>query len=413
MPLHPVIAGLRHHALTATLLTIQVACTCAIVSNIVVILANRIDRLEIATGLAEQELSIVGSTLVDADADTAATRDADLRALRAIPGVTAAAAVDLLPLGKSESSYGTCPGKAALERAIAQRSLESAGCLMPSVYSGTPGFLAAMGVRLVAGRAFTPEEFVDEPDAVGSAILSRRLAERLYPGGDALGKSIYTGAGNPIRVVGIVDTLLRPRPGRSLGEDSGDTMLWPLRPTGNSSTYLLRSPQRDRDRVLAAAVRALLEIEPDRLVPERRVRTYEQLRHDYFLRDLNMLDMLLASAAALLFVTGLGLAGLAGFWVQQRTRSIGIRRAMGARRRDILRYFQLENFLIVSFGVMLGTALALGLNALLVRWYELPAIPPAHMVAGACVLWFVGQLSVLHPALRAAAIPPSLATRAA
>jgi putative ABC transport system permease protein len=113
----------------------------------------------------------------------------------------------------------------------------------------------------------------------------------------------------------------------------------------------------------------------------------------------------------MLLVTALGIAGLANFWVQQRRRSIGIRRAIGATRGDILRYFQIENFLIVSGGIVLGMALAFGLNLLLMQHYELPRLPVHYLPIGALTLWGLGQLAVLGPALRAAAVPPVVATR--
>ncbi|HTM29086.1 MAG TPA: FtsX-like permease family protein, partial [Rhodanobacter sp.] len=96
---------------------------------------------------------------------------------------------------------------------------------------------------------------------------------------------------------------------------------------------------------------------------------------------------------------------------QQRTRQIGIRRAIGATRRDILRYFQTENFLIVSGGIALGMALAFALNLLLMTHYELPRLPLYYLPIGALLLWVLGQLAVLGPALRAAAVPPAVATR--
>ena len=126
-------------------------------------------------------------------------------------------------------------------------------------------------------------------------------------------------------------------------------------------------------------------------------------------------DLLLALAivAILLAITALGVTGLASFWVQQRTKQIGIRRALGATRRDILRYFQLENFLIVGAGVLLGTLLAFALNQWLMRRFELDHLDSPMVITGAIAVWLLGQLAVLGPALRAAAVPPIVATRSA
>ena len=175
--------------------------------------------------------------------------------------------------------------------------------------------------------------------------------------------------------------------------------------------YVLRSAPKDRQRVLKAAAATLLKINPNRLIDPGRVQTYTQIRAKYFQRDITMISLLFASALGLLFVSALGITGLANFWVQQRRRTIGIRRAIGATRGDILRYFQTENFLIVSFGIVLGMLLAFALNLTLMKFYELPRLPLYYLPIGALVLWLLGQLAVLGPALRAAAVPPVIATR--
>jgi putative ABC transport system permease protein len=175
--------------------------------------------------------------------------------------------------------------------------------------------------------------------------------------------------------------------------------------------YVLRSAPGDRARILQEGSAELLKLSANRLISAARTQTYEEIRAAYFQRDTTMIGLLLASALGLLFVTALGITGLANFWVQQRTRSIGIRRAIGATRGDILRYFQTENFLIVGAGIVLGMLLAFLLNAELMQHYELARLPLLYLPMGALVLWGLGQLAVLGPALRAAAVPPVVATR--
>ena len=109
--------------------------------------------------------------------------------------------------------------------------------------------------------------------------------------------------------------------------------------------------------------------------------------------------------------TALGIVGLASFWVQQRTRQIGVRRALGATKGQILRYFQTENFLLATLGIVLGMLLAYAINQMLMGRYELPRLPILYLPIGAVVLWLLGQASVFGPARRAAAVPPAVATR--
>jgi putative ABC transport system permease protein len=124
-----------------------------------------------------------------------------------------------------------------------------------------------------------------------------------------------------------------------------------------------------------------------------------------------MAGLLVGVCAALLIVTALGIVGLGSFWVAQRRRQIGVRRALGATRGNILRYFQTENFLLATIGIALGMLFAWVINLFLMHHYELPRLPLAYLPIGAIALWLIGQAAVLGPAMRASAVPPVVATR--
>jgi putative ABC transport system permease protein len=141
------------------------------------------------------------------------------------------------------------------------------------------------------------------------------------------------------------------------------------------------------------------------------VETYAERRQDMFKDSRATLWLLLGMVLAIMVVTLIGIMGLSGFWMQRRTRHIGIRRALGARRVDILRYFLAENALIVGAGIVLGMTLAYAGNSLLMHYYELPRLPWIYLPIGAVVMLAMGQAGVLGPALRAAAVPPVVATR--
>ena len=163
--------------------------------------------------------------------------------------------------------------------------------------------------------------------------------------------------------------------------------------------------------MLKQAVATLNKNDPNRLI--WRETTFEKGRAEFFADDRDMVGLLLIVSALLLLVTALGIVGLASFWVQQRTKQIGIRRALGATRGQILHYFQTENFLLATLGIVIGMVLAFGINHWLMAAYELPRLPWYYLPAGAAALWGLGQLSVLGPALRAASVPPAVATRSA
>lgn len=173
--------------------------------------------------------------------------------------------------------------------------------------------------------------------------------------------------------------------------------------------FMIRSKPAQLDRTLQAAAAALAKADAGHV--QAKTFTFPELRAKYFRGDLAVGRMLTAILVILLVVTTLGVTGLASFWVQQRRRQIGMRRALGATRGDILRYFQIENFLIVTFGVLLGALCMYALNLFLMHRFELPRLPFAYLGIGALALWLLGQLAVFGPALRASHVPPVVATR--
>jgi putative ABC transport system permease protein len=110
-------------------------------------------------------------------------------------------------------------------------------------------------------------------------------------------------------------------------------------------------------------------------------------------------------------VTAFGMVGLTSYWVSQRRKQIGIRRALGATRLAILREFQRENLLIATIGVLAGCLLAISLNVWLVGRFEMVRISMAYIISGGLAMLVLGQIAVFVPASRAMEIPPATAAR--
>ncbi|HET6632102.1 MAG TPA: FtsX-like permease family protein [Rhodanobacteraceae bacterium] len=405
MELRPIISSLRRHKIAALLLVLEIALTCAIVCNAVFLISNRLDRVHLVSGIDEHALSTVQVAGIGKDANAAARTVEDLAKLRAIPGVQSVTVTNQLPFSNSSWNSGI-----RLDPDQKQSTLNA------TTYFVSRDFVDTMGLRIVAGRDFRPDEYVDfkavaAPDSdvkVHTALITRALAERLWPGENAVGKRFYFGD-DATTVVGVLAHLVRPN---EQGGDGGReyTVVGPLEfPYSMGGRYVLRSAPGDRGRVLKAAVAALKANGPGRIVVKDL--TYDEIRADYFRSDRSMAWLLVGVIVALLLVTGLGIVGLASFWVAQRRKQIGIRRAIGATRGDILRYFQTENFVLATVGIALGMVLAWGINLFLMQHYELPRLPYHYLPVGAVALWLIGQLGVLGPALRASRVPPVVATR--
>ncbi|MEO8810516.1 MAG: FtsX-like permease family protein [Rhodanobacter sp.] len=408
MDIGPILSTLSRHKITAWLLVLEIALTCAIVCNAVFLINQRLQRMDIPSGIAEHELLQIKLAYIGDRPNAYAQAQTDLATLQQIAGVQAVALVNQLPLsGHAMSNSGI-----KLRRDQQKTSLEVAS------YYGQ-NLLSTLGVRIVMGRDFQPDELVDLKTALpalhggnmkdlpNTVIVDEAVAARLWPGQNALGKTIYFGNNIPMHVIGVSAPLARPN---MLQMGAQNSIVFAIRLTAaEGGSYVIRTTPQDREQVLKSALAALKRLDSNRIVLEQH--TYDALRHGYFQDDRAMAGMLVGVIAALLLVTALGIAGLASFWVGQRRRTIGVRRALGATRANILHYFQTENFLLATIGIALGMVLAYGINLFLMRYYELPRLPAIYFPIGAIALWLIGQLAVLGPALRAAAVPPVVATR--
>lgn len=419
MQIRPIVSALRRHKLTSFLLMLQVAFTCAIVCNAVFLIAQRTQQLTVPSGLDEDTLSIVTVNDLDSGNNPLSFHRNDLAALRRLPGVVSAALITNLPFSHSEHGSGGCTSLAAVHAVMNAHSINVPGCAAADVYAGTPGTLRTLGLKVVAGRGFRTGDYVvgklRGPVVAPAIIVTRAFAHRLFTvhPDQVIGRTLYFGVGLmkgiPSRIVGVVAHL---HEANASGDHSSDSsVLLPVKPDQARAMFALRSKPEDRARVMDEAVTILNKNRPGRHVSMENTQTYAHMRASYFRRDATMIRLLLAAVLGLLFVTGLGISGLASFWVAQRRRTIGIRRAVGASRSSILRYFQIENFLIVGSGIILGVTGAVFLNLLLIEYYGVPHLPLAYLAVGAVLLWLLGQLAVLTPALRASHVPPEVASR--
>ncbi len=136
------------------------------------------------------------------------------------------------------------------------------------------------------------------------------------------------------------------------------------------------------------------------------------MKDRYFTEARIIVGGMTAVIVLLLVVTGLGIVGVTSFAVTERTRQIGTRRALGATKPAIVRYFLVENWMITSFGAVLGVVLAYVLNYLLVTGTQAVKLDWRLVAIGVVLLWAQSVAATLAPALRAASVPPVIATRA-
>jgi len=403
MGFRPILSAMRRNKFGALLIATQMAVTLAFLANALTLVEQRIAWSDRPSGLDEANIFVIHSETVDDAGDLAARQAGDVDALRALNGVVDAYATNMYPLeggGWIETVNLTADQKTPTAFA--------------AHYMGDDHGLHTMGLKLIAGRNFTPDEIVNRTEndlpMPSGFIVTKALAAKLFPQGNALGQPIFVENEKPIAIVGIVDRLQGPMT-VATGFDSTyseNSVFTPYRLIGERNVYMVRVRPGQLNAVMKAAEQKLMQLQGNRIL---QTRSMPDVRADAYRGDHGLIVLLTSICLALLIVTAFGIVGLTSYWVAQRRQQIGIRRALGATRQAIVRYFQTENFMIAAGGAAVGIAFAMALNLWMVHSFEMVPMDNSRAVIGALVILLLGQFAVIWPALRAASIPPALATR--
>lgn len=398
LDLGPLCRALGRQRSRFILIALEIALTLAIATNCINLLIDLRNVMLRPSGMDEENQISVGVRPFSEDLrDEAAGRQSrllDLERLRQIPGVKAAAMINAVPLSGGGSSTGRRPAGSEITP------------IQAPYFEVTNQAVQAFGVELSAGRDFVPEDFLIENNK--NILISESLGRKLFPEGNLVGQKIQSRVGDEVQtIVGVVATMSSAWPDSSL---YGDAIMVPTVDVGfrEYSRFLVRTEPGRRDEVAALIDRALLERHQGRLIE---VQTMAEVRGDTFRNSVGLIRLLSGVVILLVLVTALGIAGLTSFSVTQRIKQIGTRRALGATRLDILRYFLVENWIVTTAGLVVGVAASLGLNSALLNWADAPRLSFALIAGGMVMLWMVGLGAAFAPARRAMMLPPVIATR--
>ena len=400
----PILSALLRNVTGAVLVATQVALALAILVNTIYVVKQRVASIDRPTGIDDRNMFSIETAGFTSHYDPAAAVREDMAYLRGLGGVVSASAFNAVPLSGSGSGefWYMSPERKSSEQ------------FFGLFYETDEQGLHTLGAHLVAGRDFRPEEILppltpDRPEVhVGKVIVTAALAHRIFPQGNALGKTIYDSTGGATTVIGIVDNMEGAWPG---SEYNKEIAFAPRQPLLFGFVYLVRAKPGQRDALMRIVEQHLPDLNPNRVV--KSVHSVELYKKVFFLPERITAIFLVVVTCLLLAVAALGIFGLATFNVSTRTKQIGTRRAVGARKGDIIRHFMVENALVTTTGVVVGCALALGIGYWLSLQYKLPRLDLYFLVGGVLLLWAIGQLAAWQPARRAATVSPSIATRTA
>jgi putative ABC transport system permease protein len=392
------------------LVSAQVSITLVVLVNVAWVVEQRIEQVNLPTGLDLDNMFWIETQATSKDYPYASAVEADLSYLNSLPGIAAATTTNNLPQTGSQLGLPFASNPETLQKPNAATGA--------AIYFGTDKFVEALGLKLIAGRTFDVAAIkppsADFEAALGSwadeIIVTQAMAKALYPDGNALGKPVYVGLINKSStIVGIVDLFRgRPAPAR-YDEYVKRIVIVPIIPAGPNAVYIVRAKPGQRARLMAQLEKTFADLQPGRFIAQMQdfSTTAESFRH-----ETRASAVILAIVAVfVLLVTVVGISGLAAFNVSTRTKQLGIRRAIGARKFHIIRYFLVENWIITTCGVALGCLLAIAAGVKLSTIWEVSRAPLHYLVGAVSLVWVVGLLAVLVPARRAAATSPAIATR--
>lgn len=407
MEIKHIFLALKRNNVLGILIVLQIALTLMMVSNSIFITLKVLEGWLTPTGLDQENMVVAWNKFYDPQMNMRAQIEEDLKTLRELPGVAQVTPVVEAPF-ESSISFRFSFDSAQQD---AQRYPIS---LLDMDHNGKE----VLNAELLAGRWFRPEEvaYGHISDIVNPPVvlISETLAKVMYPDGNALGQTLYLASEGRegAEIIGIYKDFM--------GGDMAvyrrvpyQTVIRPQVAWGVDyvTNYLIRTE--------AGAAPGLLDIVETTLYETRGryiastevlTRTHKRLYDGRSSFAFTMLGISLIG----IVITSLGIIGLVGLSISQRQKQIGTRRALGATRWQVIRYFLIENSLLTFVGLALGLLLSYGLNYILVTEYNNEGLIKWHYwIWIGLGLWAVNLIATRVPAQRAARIDPAIVTRTA
>jgi len=400
MEFGPIIRSLKRNKIRFALIVLQIAITLAVVTNAITMINGANEKMNMKSGFDDDNIVWIQTkpfspAFKDLNYRIAAV-NADLRTIRGIPGVVAAANTNFLPWQGGGSS-----GEVAV--AGGDRSK-----FRTQMYYNTPGILQTLGVHLVSGRDLREADIDDDPNskAPSTAVISKDLEKLLFKGQSAVGKQLADSDTSVVNVVGTFDPFYNPY-GWPIHQYA---VMYAGHVSRRGALYLVRVEPGKMKQVVPMIEQRMLQTNNGRNIEMKAI---DEIKNSYFTEGRMVRGGMTMVIGLIVLITGLGIVGVTSFSVTERRKQIGTRRALGATKAAVLRYFLLENWIVTNAGLIIGILATYGLNILLVTKTGAAKLDWRFLLAAVVLLWVQGIIATLIPAMRATRFSPVLATRGA
>ncbi len=395
----------RHEGLRGALVVAEMALALVLLSGAGLLLKSFLRIRAVDPGFHPDRLLTVSVDLPPATYraadDLRAFHQRTLAKLSAIPGVTAAAAVNFRPLG----------GPLAIGDFQMEHGRRRPRGFLADKPTISPGYFRAMGIRLIGGREFTGH---DDASAPGVIIISQKVASTLWPGANPIGQRLsmqdQPKATDWLTIVGVVDDIHQ----RDLKNTASPAIYQPYSQVSlmgflSHMTFVIRTPGNPS--VFAPALRrALREVDPN--IPGQSLAPMQDLIAETTAEPLFQTRLLAVFSLMALALAAFGIYAVLAYSVEQRTREIGIRMALGAAAGDVMHMVLRRAIALIAIGLLAGAAGALAVTRVLAALlFEVQPTDGPTAAAVALLLAAVALLAGWLPARRAARLDPQVALR--
>ena len=401
MNIKALVKSLLNRQFATLLLIVQLALTLGLVVNSTMMALDTQERLDRQVGFAKEELAVIrllptSSAFLD-EAYYRSVLHQDIAALQAIPGIKSVSQLNQLPIQRG--GWNGSVHKVNDEEILkTNRSLN----FVPYYYSNF-SITQTLGLQLLEGRLFDEHSPQSRDQETEDVIITESLAKVIFGDQSPIGEELNSGF-----VIGVVS----------------DFMTWPhvseerqyavfynedLAIPDLTQSYLIRLDDNHTQEILAAAQEAILKVNPERDI--LKVITMTEHHREYFQQDIGLVGLFTMLCILMLVVTAISSFAHAQFHVSRQKRQIGIRRALGATRRDIILHVLSENWLVTLLGSLVGIGFVIAINIGLSTQIEISK-PDSLIYLGAFIVILIsGTLATWLPAFRTSLVPPVIATR--
>lgn len=405
MDIKPIFLSMKQNKFMAILMMIQIAFTMGVLSSSVLVATETLSEWNMPSGIPHEDIIRISPEFFDESRDVGQAIINDLQRVKSIPEVISVAPSNAVPFTAENmiNVYLTNDDDAQEYKTV--------------VFESDENIFNVLQLSLVDGKQFTGADIIkgeteSTPQNAAEVMISQDMAKALFNDQSAIGKTIWLSKNaDPVQVVGIYSNFMTGERlnGRGMSYHSiiRPQVKWSQ---GQEPHYLIRVEKGLGTALLEDVLQQFYQ-EKDRYINASEILKRTQKRM-YDGRGSRALIMLVISVV-LLLITGFGMTGLTAFQVTQRRKQIGTRRALGAKKSDIMRYFLTENSIITLAGLLIGVLVTFAITFEASEQAGQNLLNIGVIVATGMAMWIINLFAVWFPAKRAANIAPAIVTRSA